>query len=53
MYPLHMRVFNVNTKSVRLMTLACIPHVQAKFVETRKIQEERSELLQRTLRIVF
>jgi len=35
------------------MTLADIPQVEAKFVETRKGQEVRSELLQRILRIVF
>ena len=52
-YPLRMRVVNVNTKDVRWMTLAYIPQVEAKFVETRKGQEVRSELLQRILHIVF
>jgi len=48
-----MRVVNVNTKDVRWMTLAYIPQVEAKFVETRTGQEVRSELLQRILHIVF
>jgi len=52
-YPLRMRIVNVNTKNVRWMTLAYIPQVEAKFLETRKGQEVRSELLQRILHIVF
>jgi len=48
-----MRVVNINSKDVRWMTLAYIPQVEAKFVETRKGQEVRSELLQRILYIVF
>jgi len=44
-YPIRMRVVNVNSKDVRWMTLAYIPQVDANFVETRKGQEVRSELL--------
>jgi len=46
-------VVNVNTKDVRWMTLSYIPQVEAKFVETRKGQEVRSERLQRILHVVF
>jgi len=44
-YPLRMRVVNVNSKDVRWMTLAYIPQIEVKFVETRKGQKVRSELL--------
>jgi len=52
-YPLRTRVVNVNTKDVRWKTLAYIPQVEAAFLETRKGQEVRSELLQRILHILF
>jgi len=41
-----MRVANINTKDVRRVTLAVIPQVESKIVETRKGHEVRSELLQ-------
>ena len=52
-YPLRMRVVNINTEQVRWVTLAFIPQVEAKFLETRKGSEVRSELLQRILHVVF
>jgi len=52
-YPLRMRVININTDEVRWVTLAYIPQVEAKFLETMKGQEVRAELLQRILHVVF
>jgi len=52
-YPLRMRVVNVNTEQVRWVTLAFIPQMEAKFLETRKGSEVRAELLQRILHVVF
>ena len=52
-YPLRMRVVIVNTKHVRWMTHAYIPQVEVRFVETSKVQEERSGLLQLISHIVF
>jgi len=52
-YSLRMRVVNVNTKDVRWMTHAYIPQVEVRFVETSKVQEVRSELLQWISHIVF
>jgi len=52
-YPLRMRVANIETEEVRWATLLYIPQVESKFLETRKGQEVRSELLQRILHLVF
>ena len=52
-YSLRMRVININTDKVRWVTLAYIPQVEAKFLETMRGQEVRAELLQRILHVVF
>jgi len=52
-YPLRMRVININTDELRWVTLAYIPHAEAKFLETMKGQEVRAELLHRILNVVF
>lgn len=54
-YPLRMRVVNVNSSgaTVRWVTIAYIPQVAGKFLDTRKGQEVRSELLQRVLHLAF
>ena len=52
-YPLRMRVINIDTDEVRWVTLAYIPQVENKFLETMKGQEVRSELLQRIIHVVF
>ena len=52
-YPLRMRVININTDKVRWVTLAYIPPVEAKFLETMRGQEVRAQLLQRILHVVF
>jgi len=51
-YPLRMRVINITTKEVRWVTLAYIPQVETKFLDTRKGHEVRAELLQRILHMV-
>ena len=48
-----MRVININTKDMRWVTLAYIPQVESKFVETRKGHEVLSKLHQRILHLVF
>lgn len=52
-YPLRMRVVNLNWEKVRRITMAFIPQVEAKFLETQKGREVRAELLQRILPVVF
>jgi len=52
-HPLRMRVIDINTDEVRWVTLAYIPQVEAKFLETMKGQEVRAELLQRIQHVVF
>jgi len=52
-YPLRMRVVIINTDDVRWITLAFIPQVEAKFLETMKGHEVRAELLQRILHDVL
>jgi len=52
-YPLRMRVINIDTDEGRWVTLAYIPHVENRFLETMKGQEVRSELLQRIIHVVF
>jgi len=52
-YPLRMRVADINTKAVRWATLAYMPQIESTFLETRKGQEVRSELLQRIFHLVF
>jgi len=52
-YALRMRVANIKTKELRWATLAYIPQVESKFLETRKSQEVRSEPLQRILHLFF
>ena len=51
--PLRMRIVNNINKEVRWVTLAYIPKVESKFLETRKGHEVRAELLQRILHLVF
>jgi len=50
-YPLRMRVININTDEVRWVTLAYIPQVEAKILETIKGREVHGELLQRILHV--
>lgn len=54
-YPLRMRVVNVSPSgsTERWVTIAYIPQVAGKFLDTRKGQEVRSELLQRVLHLAF
>jgi len=52
-YPLRMRIVNNINKEVRGVTLAYIPKVQSKFLETRKGHEVRAELLQRIVHLFF
>jgi len=52
-YPLRMRIVNNINKEVRWVTLADIPQVESKFLETRKGHEVSAELLQRILQLVF
>lgn len=52
-YPLRMRIVNVNTKKERWLTVAYIPQVEGKFLDKRKAQEVRSDLLQRVLHLTF
>ena len=52
-YLLRMRVINIDTDEVRLVTLAYISQVENKVLETMKGQEVRSELLRRIIHVVF
>jgi len=52
-YPLRMRVININTDGVRWVAQAYIRQVDAKFLETKRGQVVRADLLQRILHVVF
>jgi len=52
-YQLRMRIVNNVKKEVRWVTLAYIPQVEAKFLETRNGHEVSAELLQRILHLIF
>lgn len=52
-YLLRMRIIDVNTRTERSVTVAYIPQVKGKLLETCKGQEARSENLQRVLLLTF